>query len=81
MTPTTVRLLSEIAEEIGANWPNMYFGAVPYVEAMGSLNSINDMYFADSARSIVAYFLANANTWKGDVARRVKVELKAMLKR
>jgi hypothetical protein len=30
----------------------------------------------DSAKSIVLYFLANANTWRGEKARAIKVELK-----
>jgi hypothetical protein len=34
----------------------------------------------ESAQSIVLYFLANANTWRSDVARRVKQELKEMCK-
>jgi hypothetical protein len=65
------RPLYEVAEEIRKDWLNVYFGAVPYLEAMSSLNSINDMYGCDKGRSIVAYFLSNARTWRGDVARRV----------
>ena len=36
--------------------------------------------YQDSGRSVVAYFLANAGTWRGEVARRVKKELNAMIK-
>ena len=75
-----MRTLSEIAREIRKNWSKVYFGAVPYLEAMGTLNTINDSYGFDSGKSIVAYFLANAGTWKGDVARRIKKELNKMLK-
>ena len=75
-----MRDLSEIAREIRSNWTNVYFGAVPYLEAMGTLTSINDDYYMDSGRSIVAYFLANAGTWRGEVARNVKKELNKMLK-
>ena len=74
------RSLNVIAQEINANWDNVYFGAVPYLEAMSTLNSIDDDYFMDSGRSIVAYFLGNAGTWRGEVARRVKKELNKMLK-
>lgn len=74
------RSLSIIAREISRDWKAVYFGAVPYLAAMRDLDSINDNYWEDSARSIVAYFLGNANTWRGDTARRVKAELKAMLK-
>jgi hypothetical protein len=62
------------------NWPKPYFGAVPYLEAMYSLNSLSDNYYDDSAESIVRYFLSNAMTWKGESARRIKAELNSMLK-
>lgn len=75
------RSLYEIAEEIRMDWAKPYFGAVPYVEAMQSLRSIEDSYGLDSARSIVNYFLANAQTWRGETARRVKAELKEMVKK
>lgn len=73
------RSLSTIAKDIRADWRNIYFGAVPYVDAMAELNSISDRYYADSAESVVRYFLANAGTWRGEVARAVKLELKGML--
>ena len=75
---TTTRSLSTIAREIRADWTKMYFGAVPYVQAMGTLDSINSNYGYDSAQSIVLYFLANAQTWKGLKAREIKEELKKM---
>jgi hypothetical protein len=62
------------------NWPKPYFGAVPYLEAMRSLNSLSDNYYDDSAESIVRYFLSNAMTWKGEAARQIKAELNSMLK-
>ena len=75
------RPLFEIAQEIRKDWSSkIYFGAKPYLEAMETLNSIDDMYVLDSAKSIVIYFLSNASTWKGDVARRIKKELNAMIK-
>ena len=76
----TTRTLSEIAREIRKDWSKVYFGAVPYLDAMSTLNSIDDNYMFDSAKSVVLYFLANAGTWRGEVARRVKAELKAMAK-
>lgn len=73
---TNHRPLFTIAKEIDRSWKKPYFGAVPYIEAMHSLNRITDNYGADSAKSIVLYFLANAQTWRGDDARRIKAELK-----
>ena len=74
------RPISTIARDISADWKKPYFGAVPYLDAMRSLDSISGSYGYDSARDIVAYFLSNASAWRGDVARTVKAELKAMLR-
>jgi len=74
------RSLSFIGDEIRMYWPNPYFGAVPYIHAMQSLSDVKDAYGAESGRSIVRYFLANAKTWRGEHARRIKAELKDMLK-
>jgi len=74
------RSLSTIAMEIRKDWKKPYFGAVPYLQAMMCLNSVDDYYGFDDGKSIVLYFLANAGTWRGDTAKRVKAELKAMTK-
>ena len=73
------RPLHTIAAEIASDWRKPYFGAVPYLDAMRQLNSIHGEFYQDSAKSIVAYFLANAGTWRGDNARRIKAELKGLL--
>lgn len=74
------RTLREIASEIRKDWESPYFGAVPYIEAMLCLNEMNESYGCDPADMIVAYFLGNATTWRGETARRIKKELNAMLK-
>lgn len=69
--------ISELADLIRKDWgSNVNFAAKPYLDAMGALNSIDDMYGLDSGRMVVAYFLSNARGWKGDTARAVKAELK-----
>lgn len=78
--PAAPRPLYAIAREISRVWPRPYFGAVPYLDAMRTLTGMADNYGADTARSIVAYFLANASTWRGPDARRIKAELNGMLK-
>ena len=78
MTNATQRPLHVIADEVIRDWRKPYFGAVPYLGAMRFLHTMRDDYGADDARSIVLYFLAKAGTWRGDTARRVKAELKAM---
>lgn len=76
-----MRSLHEIAQEIRADWgAKLYFGARPYLDAMASLDSVRGKYGMDSGREIVLYFLANAGTWRGPVARRIKAELKEMTK-
>jgi hypothetical protein len=74
------RTLSTIARDISRDWTKPYFGAVPYLDAMRSLQSITDKYYYDSAESVVRYFLANATSWKGETARSIKAELKTLLK-
>lgn len=78
--PTTTRLICDIAEEISKDWKNVYFAAVPYLGAMRSLGDISEDYGCDTGKSVVIYFLANAKSWRGDTARRVKAELKGMIK-
>ena len=77
-----MRPLYEIAEEIERDCGSKqwYVYAEAYVTPMKSLDSLNDMYYEDSARSIVSYALANLTYWRGDTARRVKAELNSMLK-
>jgi len=75
------RPIHEIATEMKKDWgAKVYFGAKPYLDAMQTLNSIDENYIEDSACSVVNYFLANATTWRGEVARRVKKELNDMVK-
>jgi len=78
MQEQTSRSLSAIAADIRKNWPKVYFGAVPYLEAMAQLEKIEDEYYNDSAVSIVSYFLSNATTWRGPEAKRIKAELKRL---
>lgn len=75
-----VRPLSTIAAEVRRTWPKVSPYAKPYLDAMAQLNSLNDSYYADDAQSVVLYFLSNAASWRGEDAKRIKAELKAMLK-
>jgi hypothetical protein len=75
-----IRPLYIIASDIAKHWPKPYFGAVPYIRAMMDLDDIKQDYHLDSAKSVVLYFLSNAATWRGPDAKRIKAELKEMLK-
>jgi hypothetical protein len=72
--------LSHIASVIRRDWKKVNYAAKPYLDALGSLDKISDNYGMDSGHSIVAYFLGNARSWTGPVAKHVKAELNARLK-
>jgi len=74
-----MRTLQTIAQDIKANWPKVNYAARPYLDAMHTLEKVSDNYLYDSGRSIVLYFLSNASGWRGEEAKRIKAELKAML--
>lgn len=83
---TPARPLYVIANEIRKDWKksvsgtDLNYAAKPYLEAMESLNSINDRFYEDSGKSIVAYFLSNASSYRGETAKAIKKELNSMLK-
>lgn len=79
MSDKKVMSIWEIADIIRNDWKNVNYAAEPYLKAMSGLDSIKDSYGADSADSIVLYFLSNASAWRGPVAREIKSELKQML--
>ena len=74
------RSISSIARDIKKVWIKPYFGAKPYLDAMMSLDKINDRFYEDSASLVVMYFLANASTFRGNNAKVLKQELKNLMK-
>lgn len=79
---TQPRTLATIAREIASDpaYSPCRWCAEPYRRAMLELDSLADSYGDDTARSIVLYLLSNLGQWRGDTARRIKAELKVMLK-
>lgn len=74
------RTIKAIAADIGAEWGDkVNHAATPYLEAMHSLETMDDTYGADDAESVVRYFLSNAAQFKGFKARQLKEELRALL--
>jgi len=68
-----MRTLREIAGEIRKYWENPYFGAVPYIRAMQTLDDINQPYGYDSGERYCSLFFKQCQY----VARRTwRVELK-----
>jgi hypothetical protein len=73
------RSLSSIAREIVRDWQKVNYAAKPYLCAMQTMGDIRESYGYDSGVSVVLYFLSNASAWRGDTAKRIKSELKAMV--
>ena len=72
--------VSEIAHAIAKDWQNISPYAADYLNAMKEITDIDGAYYADTAKSVVMYFLANASTYRGENARSYKALLKAMVK-
>jgi hypothetical protein len=72
--------LAEIASYIYRDWSKVNYAAQPYLSALASLDSIDQSYGYDSGKSIVLYFLSNASSWRGPIAKAVKAELKRRVK-
>lgn len=77
------RTFQQIAKDIKSIWLNVYFGAVPYLEALLKLNTTdpNAKYHHDTAENIARYFLGSAQTFRGADARKLKEELKDLIKK
>lgn len=75
------RTFQQIARDVKSTWMNVYFGAAPYLEALLTLDTTDPeaLYGVETAGDITRYFLANAQTFRGADARRLKAELKSML--
>lgn len=71
--------ISQIAAIIAQDWKKVNFAAKPYLQAMFSLNTLEDDYGNESAASVVRYFLSNAGSWRGEVAKQVKAKLKEII--
>lgn len=75
------RPLSAIAAEIKRDWKTRLNGAaIPYIEALSELRDARDRWYLETGSDAIQGFLNNAQTWRGEVARRIKLELKAILK-
>lgn len=76
----STRPINAIAFDILSDWKKVNFAAKPYLTAMFTLRDANDYYGCDSAKSIVLYFLSNASSYRGEKAKQLKAELKAIIK-
>lgn len=85
-----MRNVSEVAEEIFSVWiderrgrkgpqPLYLVTAWPYLEAMLQMKTATQKYGAEDGEMVILYFLSNATPWRGERAKALKAELKAML--
>lgn len=69
------KTVSQLARLIQQNWPKVNYAAKPYLGAM-----VSGDYGFDGEKSVILGFLANASSWRGEVAKAIKAELKERLK-
>ena len=76
--------IAEIAHVCCANWTKLPIRgtrefdehqAGHYLNAMFTMETIDDGYGCDTGDTTIRYFLSNVSSWRGDVARSVKAEL------
>lgn len=75
-----MRTLREIAKEIRADWHAINNAAArEALECMEQMGKITERFGVDSnGYSVVGAFLGNAIGWRGELARRIKKELRTM---
>lgn len=76
----TVLTFPQLVAAIRRDWTKPNYAAAPYLSAMSAMSSEHDRYGLDSGKSVILYFLSNASSWRGDVARKIKAELKRRIK-
>ena len=75
-----MRTLREIALEIASDWKVIkHAGARDALECMKKMGKVTERFGADpNGYSVIGTFLSGAVGWRGEVARRVKKELRKM---
>jgi hypothetical protein len=75
------RPLNIIAAEIKQDWKSRNNGAaVPFIDGLSEVRNARDRWYAETGADAIRGFLMNAQYWRGALARRTKLELKAILK-
>lgn len=74
------KTIADLAKLIRKDWALPNYAAVPYLDAMLELKTVNDKFGMDSGEGIILRFLSNASSWRGDMARAIKAELRLRLK-
>ena len=74
------RSLKAIAAEIRADWRPVSEYAEDQLQGLEACESLSSRWVMETGADAANGFLINAHHWRGPVARRVKAELRAMLK-
>jgi hypothetical protein len=78
----TPRPIHQIADEIRYDaWKDVHPWAVPDLDAMRYLSDKDTRVGHDDAEGIVLRFLGNSKTWRGPDARRIKAELRQIIRK
>ena len=72
------RLLHVIARDIRKDWKKVSVHAEPYLSALSRANKVTDRYIIGDHYSTICGLLANLSTYRGETARAIKIELKAI---
>lgn len=70
------RSIAEIAREINQVWNPVHIDAKPYLNAMLSIKSPNDLYGKDTGKDIIEWFLHYSDKWVCSDSIRLKRELR-----
>lgn len=73
------RGIRAIAADIQRDWQRVYWEARPALRSMHELRTLRDTHLGRSADTIIREFLHHAMSWRGDVARRLKGELRRLI--
>jgi len=64
---------------VKADWGGkVYFGAVPYLQALLEMDSFDQQYYQEYGRHIGLRFLGQAFSYRGPVAKAVKLRIKEL---
>jgi hypothetical protein len=74
------RTLRQIAAEIRADWKQVSEYAIQQLDGMEEAGRLEGRFGIETGADAVRGFLINAHHWRGETARRIKGELRAMLK-
>jgi hypothetical protein len=79
LTRPLAAVAAEIVLDHQTRGKALYFGAVPYVNAMmfAPTGNLGASFGEDDLDTVVLYALSNLSSWRGETARRVKAELQA----